>query len=79
MGSKIELTSVYGEGSEFYFVLEQRAEENETDAWDIKIPGIDIASAKQYYTDKEAFEECLQDYLNSIPEISEKIFRFRQN
>lgn len=58
---------------------EQSAEENETDAWDIKIPGIDIASAKQYYTDKEAFEECLQDYLNSIPEISEKIFRFRQN
>lgn len=58
---------------------EQSAEENETDAWDIKIPGIDIASAKQYYTDKEAFEECLQDYLNSILEISEKIFRFRQN
>ncbi len=58
---------------------EQNAEENETDAWEIEIPGIDIASAKQYYTDKEAFEECLQDYLNSVPEISEKISRFRHN
>ena len=68
-----------GKAQNFILYWEQRAEENETDAWDIKIPGIDIASAKQYYTDKEAFEECLQDYLNSIPEISEKIFRFRQN
>ena len=68
-----------GKAQNFILYWEQRAEENETDAWDIKIPEIDIASAKQYYTDKEAFEECLQDYLNSIPEISEKIFRFRQN
>ncbi len=64
---------------EMELMTEQTPEENETDAWNIEIPGIDIASAKQYYTDKEAFEECLQDYLNSVPEISEKISRFRQN
>lgn len=47
--------------------------------WGIDISGIDILAAKQYYSDKESFEDCLRDYVNSIPTTIEKLEIFCKN
>ncbi|WP_075721683.1 response regulator [Roseburia sp. 499] len=46
--------------------------------WEVNIAGIDAVEAKKYYSDKDLYEECLNDYLVSAPKTAEKIRKFRE-
>lgn len=58
--------------------VSETVEELESD-WGIEIPEIHMDAAKQYYADKENFDDCLKDYLNSISPTMEKLKLFREN
>ena len=77
MNSKIELESIYGVGSDFYFTLSQNVMDK-SPIGEINIPYIDLSIAKKYNANLKMYLNNLSTYTNSFNVTSQKLRLYKE-